>query len=252
MSRSERDLWLSVAGVSFAEGTVYAFRDRTEERRLEELKTDFIATVSHELRTPIAAVHGAALTLARDDVVFTDDLRRRLLSVISDQSERLAHLVNDILLTSQVESGRLVLASEQVDVSELARRAIEAGRACPGTHAGTRGITKSCPGDRRPRQAPAGAREPRGQRNQVLTGQRPDRGRLESRENGLRIAVRDEGSVFRSPSSNESSRSSTAFRRRSTQSVVPASVSTSAASWSVVWEEVSGSSPSRGWVRHSS
>jgi signal transduction histidine kinase len=125
----ERDLWLSVAGVSFADGTVYAFRDRTEERRLEALKTDFIATVSHELRTPIAAVHGAAQTLAREDVVFPDDLRRRLLSVISDQSERLAHLVNDILLTSQVESGRLILASQQVDVAELARRAIEAGRA---------------------------------------------------------------------------------------------------------------------------
>ena len=125
----DRELWLAVAGVSFADGTVYAFRDRTEERRLEELKSDFIATVSHELRTPIAAVHGAAQTLAREDVVFTEDLRRRLLSVISDQSERLAHLVSDILLTSQVDSGRLVLASEQVDVADVARRAIEAGRA---------------------------------------------------------------------------------------------------------------------------
>src|SRR4029453_1506643 len=71
-----RELWLSVGGVSFAEGTVYAFRDLTEERRLEELKADFVATVSHELRTPIAAVHGAAKTLERDDIVFTDDLRR--------------------------------------------------------------------------------------------------------------------------------------------------------------------------------
>ena len=125
----DRELWLAVAGVSFADGTVYAFRDRTEEQRLEELKSDFIATVSHELRTPIAAVHGAAQTLARDDVVFTEDLRRRLLSVISDQSERLAHLVSDILLTSQVDSDWLVLASEQVDVADVARKAIEAGRA---------------------------------------------------------------------------------------------------------------------------
>ena len=126
-----RELWLSVAGVSFAEGTVYAFRDLTEERHLEQLKADFVATVSHELRTPIAAVHGAAKTLERKDIVFADDLRGHLLSVISDQSERLVHLVNDILLTSQVESGRLVLASEQVDVSNVARAVIEAAR----THA---------------------------------------------------------------------------------------------------------------------
>jgi PAS domain S-box-containing protein len=123
-----RELWLSVAGVGFDEGTVYAFRDLTEERQLEQLKSDFIATVSHELRTPIAAVHGAAKTLEREDVVFTDDMRRRILSVISEQSERLVNLVNDILLTSEVESGRLVLASEQVDVSDLARGVVEAAQ----------------------------------------------------------------------------------------------------------------------------
>jgi signal transduction histidine kinase len=66
---------LSIAGVRSADGTVYAFRDRTEEQRLEELKADFIATVSHELRTPIAAVHGAAQTLNREDVVFSEELR---------------------------------------------------------------------------------------------------------------------------------------------------------------------------------
>jgi signal transduction histidine kinase len=127
----DRELWLSVAGVTSADGTVYAFRDRSEERRLEQLKEDFVATVSHELRTPIAAVYGAVQTLEREDVAFTEDLRRRLLSVISDQSERLAHVVNDILLTSEVESGRLVLANEQVNVVDVARRVIEAAR----THA---------------------------------------------------------------------------------------------------------------------
>ncbi|MGH3083881.1 MAG: sensor histidine kinase [Gaiellaceae bacterium] len=123
-----RELWLSVAGVSFEEGTVYAFRDLTEERRLEELKADFIATVSHELRTPIAAVHGAAKTLEREDIAIPDDSRRQLLAVMADQSERLAHVVNDILLASQVDSGRLALASEQVDIADVARRVVEAAR----------------------------------------------------------------------------------------------------------------------------
>ena len=191
----DRELWLAVAGVSFADGTVYAFRDRTEERRLEELKADFIATVSHELRTPIAAVHGAAQTLAREDVVFTEDLRRRLLSVISDQSERLAHLVSDILLTSQVDSGRLVLASEQVDVAEVARRAIEAGRA----HAPHElSLELLAP----PNLAPVYT--DRDKLRQVLVNlvanaikYSPGTGRievqLEQLENRLRIAVRDEG-----------------------------------------------------------
>ena len=124
----DRELWLSIAGVRFAEGTVYAFRDRTDEHRLEELKADFIATVSHELRTPIAAVYGAAQTLEREDVRFNDDMRGRLLSVISDQSQRLAHLIDNVLLTSQVEGARLALASEPVNVADVARRVIEAAR----------------------------------------------------------------------------------------------------------------------------
>src|SRR5215211_3954537 len=123
-----RELWLSVAGVSFEEGTVFAFRDLTEERRLEELKADFIATVSHELRTPIAAVHGAAQTLSREDIVIPEDSRKKLFAVMSDQSERLAHVVNDILLASQVDSGRLALESEQVDLADVARRVIAAAR----------------------------------------------------------------------------------------------------------------------------
>jgi len=55
-----RELWLSFVAVRGAAGDVYAFRDVTAERRLDEEKSDFIATVSHELRTPMAAVYGAA------------------------------------------------------------------------------------------------------------------------------------------------------------------------------------------------
>src|SRR5204863_2728129 len=102
-----RELWLSIRGVGFAEGTVYAFHDLTEAHRLEQLKADFIATVSHELRTPLAAVHGAAKTLQRDDVTVGGELFERLLSVISEQSDRLAAMVNDILLASRVGSAEL-------------------------------------------------------------------------------------------------------------------------------------------------
>jgi PAS domain S-box-containing protein len=190
-----RELWLSVTGVSSEEGTVYAFRDLTEERRLEQLKADFIATVSHELRTPIAAVHGAAKTLEREDIVFTDELRAHLLSVISEQSERLTQLVNDILLTSQVESGRLVLMNEQVDVADVARRVIEAARAYAPEELELELVA--------PSSLPPVATD-RDKLRQVLANvvanaikYSPDAGRvevrLEPRGTHLRVAVRDDG-----------------------------------------------------------
>ena len=100
------ELWLSLTAAEFSQGTVYAFRDLTEERRSSSLKSDFVSTVSHELRTPLAAIYGAAMTLSRDDVVLNASTRRSgLLQVISGESERLARIVNDILLASRLDSG---------------------------------------------------------------------------------------------------------------------------------------------------
>ena len=59
--------------------SIYAFRDVTGKRRLDEERSDFVATISHELRTPMSAVYGAALTLLREDVEFPEDRRRELL-----------------------------------------------------------------------------------------------------------------------------------------------------------------------------
>src|SRR5204862_430585 len=64
---AQGERWIAIAGVEFFGGTVYAFRDLTGVRELEEMKADFIATASHELRTPLAAVYGAAQTLLRHD-----------------------------------------------------------------------------------------------------------------------------------------------------------------------------------------
>ena len=73
--------WLSISAVRFPGGTVYAFRDLTEERAVDQLKSDFVATVSHELRTPLAAIYGAALTLQRNDVRLEESQRDGLLDV---------------------------------------------------------------------------------------------------------------------------------------------------------------------------
>lgn len=120
-----RELWLSISGVGFADGTVYAFRDLTQERALDELKGEFVSTVSHELRTPLAAIYGAAKTLQRPDLADDTSTNVRLLDVIARESERLASIVNDILLASRLDSNAVSLAIESFDAEELARSVIE-------------------------------------------------------------------------------------------------------------------------------
>jgi len=121
--------WIAISGVKFFGGTVYAFRDVTEGRQLEELKADFIATASHELRTPLAAVYGAAQTLLRHDFALDEAGRDRFVSLIAEESERLGRIVNEILLANQLDSGRVDLGSEPFDPVELVERAVEAARA---------------------------------------------------------------------------------------------------------------------------
>jgi two-component system phosphate regulon sensor histidine kinase PhoR len=121
--------WISISGVSFYGGTVYAFRDLTETHQLEELKADFIATASHELRTPLAAVYGAAQTLLRHDFALDEGGRDRFVSLIADESERLGRIVNEILLANQLDSGRMDLGTEPFDSIEVVERVVEATRA---------------------------------------------------------------------------------------------------------------------------
>jgi signal transduction histidine kinase len=117
----EREHWLSISGVEFADGTVYAFRSLTEERALDELKGEFVATVSHELRTPLAAIYGSAETLRSRGGKLDEISHRRLLDVIVHESERLTRIATDILLANNLDTGGLRLASEQVDIVPLAR-----------------------------------------------------------------------------------------------------------------------------------
>ena len=123
-----RELWLSVSGVGFTEGTVYAFRDLTEERALEAMRQDLVATVSHELRTPLAAIFGSAVTLRREDIDLEETLREKLLGIIEEESSRLSDIVDDLLLASQLDTGRLQVRIERCDAEELARGVVDAAR----------------------------------------------------------------------------------------------------------------------------
>ncbi len=113
------EIWLSIAGVTLPDGIVYAFRDVTRERRLEELRAQFVATISHELRTPLASLHGAAMTLVEREAELSGETRKDLLDMIAAQSKRLADLVEEILLTSQLDSGYFRVVTEPFEVEEL-------------------------------------------------------------------------------------------------------------------------------------
>jgi signal transduction histidine kinase len=191
------ELWLSISGVAFDGGVVYAFRNLTEERALEELKGEFVATVSHELRTPLAAIYGSAQTLMRRDVDIDETSKERLLEVIASESERLTRIASDILLASSLDSGRLLLEREQVDITRLVQGVFDEMRT---NFAGRENITlqlvvpdslEPVPGDTdKLRQVLINLLD-----NAVKYS--PDGGRVELRvepsEDGLRLVVRDEG-----------------------------------------------------------
>ncbi len=126
LALGHRELWLSTSGVDVVDGVVYAFRDLTEERALDEMKTEFVSTVSHELRTPLAAIYGAAMTLRREDVALGEEQRDVLLSVIANEADRLARTVNDILYASRIDTDTLKVAIESCDAAALATDVVEA------------------------------------------------------------------------------------------------------------------------------
>jgi PAS domain S-box-containing protein len=119
------ELWLSFVAVRSVDGIVYAFRDLTSERGLEEAKSDFIATVSHELRTPMAGIYGAAQTLLRDDVEFTAEDRRTLLGIIATQAVRLSQITEEVLLASRIDTDQLPVGIELVDAGAVAAQAVD-------------------------------------------------------------------------------------------------------------------------------
>jgi PAS domain S-box-containing protein len=121
-----RDLWLSFVAVRGADGIVYAFRDVTDEQRLEGEKSDFVATISHELRTPMAAVYGAAETLLRREGELTADQTRQLVQMIAEQAARLSQITEEVLLTNKLDRDEVPVEHEPVDVADVVRRTVEA------------------------------------------------------------------------------------------------------------------------------
>jgi PAS domain S-box-containing protein len=120
--------WLSVMSVDFGEGAVYAIRDVTEERALERLRSEFVATASHELRTPMTSISGAARTLLRHGSRLPPERHETFLEMIVGESDRLSRIVDQILVASRIEAGEIDVRAERCDVVEITHSVVEAAQ----------------------------------------------------------------------------------------------------------------------------
>lgn len=95
---------------------VLTFRDLTEARRMDRMRTDFVANASHELRTPLASLMGFIETMqgpARED----EAARTRFLGIMLDQAQRMARLIDDLLSLSRLEMRAHVTPEGEVDLA---------------------------------------------------------------------------------------------------------------------------------------
>ncbi len=106
-------------------GSVITFRDITERQLVERMKNEFISVVSHELRTPLTSIHGSLGMLASGLLDAQSETGKRLLEIAVNSTDRLVRLINDILDIERIESGKVKMAKQVCEVSDLITRAVD-------------------------------------------------------------------------------------------------------------------------------
>ncbi len=101
-----------------AKGVVTVLHDITEFRRLEKMRSEFVANVSHEMRTPITSIKGFTETLL-DGAMHDEETCRNFLQIIYDESERLYRIIKDTLDLSKIEQRKFALRMTHVNVHQL-------------------------------------------------------------------------------------------------------------------------------------
>lgn len=105
-------------------GSILVFHDVTELKRLETIRSDFVANVSHELRTPLTAIQGYVETLIHAPPSDAEE-RRQFLEIIERHAERLGRLTEDLLTLADLESGKIQIAPQPVDTARLVQQTLE-------------------------------------------------------------------------------------------------------------------------------
>ncbi|MET0484761.1 MAG: ATP-binding protein [Candidatus Rokuibacteriota bacterium] len=127
--RHPADRTLRVSAVPLAlsggeTGVVMVLQDVTELRRLEQVRTEFVANVSHELRTPLTAIQGYLETLLAGALEEREHAQR-FLEIAFRHTERLGRLLNDLTDLSNIELGKVSLRLAPVRVSEVVAEVID-------------------------------------------------------------------------------------------------------------------------------
>jgi PAS domain S-box-containing protein len=106
-------------------GRIFAFRDISDDRLVEQMKSDFVSTVSHELRTPLTSIYGFAETLLRRDVMFGDEERLTFLRYIASESQRLTAIVDALLNVARLDTGDLQVNLSPTDVRDVVGQIVQ-------------------------------------------------------------------------------------------------------------------------------
>ena len=124
----DEESWLAPALSEFPGGSVLTVSDATAGYVLERARADFVSTASHELRTPLTAVFGGARTLIAHRDVLGPCQQETLLRMIEQESEHLVQIVDQLLISAQLDRGAVHLGESDVDVRDLCRRVVDSAR----------------------------------------------------------------------------------------------------------------------------
>ncbi|MCW5853174.1 MAG: response regulator [Anaerolineae bacterium] len=126
-------------------GRLYVFSDVTREREVDRMKTEFVSVVSHELRTPLTSIKGFTDLMLDGDAGPLNDEQEEYLAIIKRNADRLVALINDLLDISRIESGRVQLALQAVDLGAVVQEVAETLR--PQIEAKSQTLSVDVPAD---------------------------------------------------------------------------------------------------------
>ena len=130
--RGGEEIWLSLTEAVMRDpaaavaGRIFAFRDISAERVVEQMKTEFVTNVSRELRSPLTSIYGFAETLLRDDVLFGEEERETFLRYITSEAGRLTAIVDRLLAVARLDSGDLQVHLARTDVGAVVKEVVAA------------------------------------------------------------------------------------------------------------------------------